>query len=194
MNIKELDRLLELFYSGNSSPEEEERLITMLARDDVPGEYYPDRDFILTIKGEDEIPQPSEELEFRIRERIGLEERRDVWRNRSKRLYIWIAAAASLLIAFSSYLIVSSDGDSNLTMAEAELVSQRAFSTINAVTSGLKEGKSAIKPISHISEAEKHFSEMQVAGKSAMEELSQFNYLKMSLNDIINQGDDLEEK
>ena len=194
MNRKELERLLELFYAGNSSSEEEGRLINMLARDDVPEEYGPDRDFILTIKGEDDIPQPSEDMEFRIRERIGLEARRDVWRNRSKRLYVWIAAAASLLIAFSSYLIVRSDADSNLTIAEAELVSERAFNTINAVSAGLKEGKVAISPISHISEAEKHFSEMQVAGNSAMEELSRFNYLKLSLNDIINQGEGVKEK
>lgn len=189
----ELERLLELFYSGNSSSEEEGRLTDMIARDDVPEEYHPDRDFILAIKGEDEIPEPSEDMELRIRERIGLEGRKDVWRNRSRKLYISVAAAASLLIAFSSYLIVTSDHE-NLTLAEAELVSQRAFSTINAVSAGLREGKSAISPISHISEAEKHFSEMQVAGNSAMEELSRFNYLKLSLNDIISQGDGVNDK
>ncbi|MCA1757453.1 MAG: hypothetical protein LC649_08355 [Bacteroidales bacterium] len=194
MNTKELDRLLDLFYSGNASSVEEKRLSDLLSRDDIPDEYHPDRDFILTIKRGEEIPEPSGDMEFRIRERIGIEERRDIWRTRSKRLYVWVAAAASLLIAFSSYLIVRSGGDSNLTLAETEMVSQRAFSTINAVSAGMSEGKSAILPISHISEAERHLSVMKVAGNSAMDGLSQLNYMKISLDDIINQGDDKTKK
>lgn len=51
MNIKELDRLLELFYSGDSTPEQEDRLACLLSRrEDIPQGYEDDARVVAALR------------------------------------------------------------------------------------------------------------------------------------------------
>ena len=185
MNLQELERLLERFYSGKSSPEEEERLTDILCAGDIPEKYLPDRNIFLVIRNSREIPEPLADLDYRLRKRLDLEERNVIRHKRSRKLYLAIAAVASLLIAFSSYLIVRSDNKVSLTLAETEMVTQKAFNTINTVSIGLWGGKSAISGISHIAVAEKHLTEMHEAGTAVKKTLSALDHFNVSLNELI---------
>lgn len=194
MDLQELDRLLDGFYSGKSSPEEEERLIDILFSEHIPEKYAPDRSIFQVIRNGRMIPEPSEDLDSRLRKRLDLEERNVIWRSRSRRLYLAVAVAASLLIAFSSYLIVRSDNKVGLTLAETEMVTQKMFTTINTVSTGFREGKSAISAISHISAAEMYLSAIPGAGAAAMEGLSALDYFNLSLNELIVTGENDKDK
>lgn len=196
MNLQELERLLERFYLGQSSPGEEERLTDILCREDIPEKYLPDRDIFLVIRNGREIPEPSADLDNHLRERLDLAERNVINRNRSRRFYLAVTAVASLLIAFSSYLILRSYSKSSLTLAETEMVTQRAFNTINTVSVGLREGKSAMSGISHIAVTEKYLSAIPEAGSAARKSLSQLDYFNFSLNELIveDNSETIEEK
>lgn len=74
--MKELDRLIDRYTEGLTSPEEQERLHRLLMADDLPEEYMPYREMFALLAEPMEVPTDEELTAFACENGLELSERR----------------------------------------------------------------------------------------------------------------------
>ncbi len=70
MNNEELNELLEKYYNGESTEEEEDRLRIFFLHGDVPPGYEPEKEIFSYYSEALEVPEPAENFEVRLLEGI----------------------------------------------------------------------------------------------------------------------------
>ena len=138
MEIKEIQKLLEKFYEGQSSPEEETILRTFFLNKEVPVGLEPDRLYFETMETGKRESRPEESQSSDILQAIKVSEP-DLLESDSKiaRFYPWISAAAGLVLVLGTYFFLSHQqpkdtyNDPQLAYMEAKKVLYYVSSTLN---------------------------------------------------------------
>jgi hypothetical protein len=102
-SVEEIRKMLERFYLGETTLEEEKMLYEYFSSHTVPEEFLPDKDLFLTMgSGEDTVPVP-EDLNQKIIESIDQVERKAT---RTHRISVFSLSglAAGLMIMIAVYL------------------------------------------------------------------------------------------
>ena len=149
MKEEELKELLEKYYDGSSSPDEEELIRSFFAENSPKG-FEAEKEIFSFFNTKKPIPDPSIDFELRIIEGIGSSEaERSVLRG----LFIKVAGvAASLIILAGSYLILSQRSRSVDTFTDPSLAYAETMKILYAVSVKMNKGTTGLEPVARLSD------------------------------------------
>lgn len=187
MNQPDLDRLIDRYYDGTTTTEEEQLLRQVLLSDDLSPDYYAEREMFLAFSNGDEIPQPSQQFESAIMERIESEERRNTMFNARRKLYSVVAVAASFLIVISSYFILFQNNRPADTFTDPQNAYLETIQALRIVSEGLNYGTSQMADLSYLSEAKDNLGILGRTSATVSGKLEPLGYIDRSIR-MINTG------
>ena len=174
MKTSEAEILLQKYYDGLTSPEEEAAISSFLLDDAVPAGFEADRlhfEAIASMRDED-IPVP-EDLESSVLAELSRVQN-PVRRIGRRSVYMVASVAAGLLLMVSSVLFLSRNtesttvSDPQLAYAETRQALETVSRYLNEGTSrlsGLSRMSSAIGPLSHLKSLDKASQNLSRLGR-----------------------------
>ena len=182
MNLQELDRLLEKYYSGNSSADEEIRLLDLMASESLPDEYNNDRKLLLGMISNDRIPEPDSGFESRIMSRIDESELKGKIVTIKRRLYSIVAVAASLLIVISSYFILSRSVEPIDTFDDPVLAYNATIEVLQQVGRSLDMGTDVLSELAIIGETRENLIMLSQPAREATKNMESLRYIEKGID------------
>jgi hypothetical protein len=150
MKDEELSKLLEKYYQGESSEEEEFILKNFFRGNNIPAEYMAEKEIFSRYNLSEAVPEPSEDFEDRIIAEI---ERVEKSRNTSKfrRVVLYsLSTAAGLIIIAGSYLFLNSSREPKDTFSDPKIAYAETMKILIDVSSKLNRGNKALQPLGRI--------------------------------------------
>ena len=185
MNWSVLEKLLEKFYGGISTADEEMKALEMLRRNDLPPEFYDDRMILEGLYGKSEIPAPSTDLGKKIMTAIDDAEKEKRIIGGKRRLYSMVAVAASLLVIISFWFVLSDNNRVRDTYSDPQLAYNETVEVLYYLSENLNAGRSQMKKLSVISDARAKLELLPESRNAVSRELSALRYIETSV-DMLN--------
>jgi hypothetical protein len=147
MNEEELKRLLEKYYNGNSTVDEEKNLKDYFKHSDSAKGNEAEKDIFRYYLSAGMIPDPSIDFEDRIMAEIdNLDSTEELHRN--KRIILsFMSAAAVLIIAVSSYFFLINSSKQGDTFTDPQIAYAETIKVLMNVSSQLNHGTQALEPV-----------------------------------------------
>jgi hypothetical protein len=152
MNTKELNQLLEKYYEGASTEDEEKLLRDFFKNSYVPEGYEAEKVIFGYYSEEAEITEPSAELEVRIIAGVDEADRERKRRILRKRILPYISAAAGLLILTGSYFFFVNRNAPQDTFSDPIIAYAETMKILMEVSVKLNQGAQALEPVGRINE------------------------------------------
>jgi len=166
MELKEVQKLLEKFYEGISSLEEEAALHNFFLNENIPRELEPDRLYFESMEAGKLNMQPDADLTSDILQAITTPDQKKIkTRGVMTGLYPWIGAAAGLLLILGSYFFLSRQHPKD-TYNDPELAYMEAQKILYYVSSKLNEGTQPLSLIEKAGRKTAPLSKMEVMNRS----------------------------
>ncbi len=191
MNRSLLDKLLDKYYRGATSGEEEKMLLDLLSREDLPRQYFEDRMLIAGIYGDEDIPEPPAGLNARILEAIdGSEKERRIGHNK-RLLYGAMSAAAGILVIISFWFVFNNRGTQfEDTYQDPRLAYNETVEVLYRVSANLNKGRESMSGLSVIAETKSKMQLLPESRSAVADELKTLRYLDTGMR-LLNIGDDI---
>ncbi|MGI6312567.1 MAG: hypothetical protein ACOXZU_13680 [Bacteroidales bacterium] len=155
MKEQEIRQLLERYYAGNTTLEEEGLLKEYFGAGGVPEEFAGEREifrYYSRSQYETDIPEPSPDFEKRISAAIDREAERESVSVR-KRLYIAISGmAAAVLILSAAYFFFERRSDIRDTYSDPEVAYTEAMKILYGISVRMNEGTKALGQLEALQE------------------------------------------
>ena len=174
MDRKKVTELLQKYYDGMSSAEEEKRLLEYFREDNVPEELDVDRlHFLALADMQNEDIEVPEDLEANILSRLAVEQR-PPRRLNTRFLYTATSIAAGLAIILSTYLFLNRQpdlgtyDDPQVAYAETKEALDMVSKYFNMGTSELSELKAfnqAVEPLGKLKKVDEASSDLKYLNK-----------------------------
>lgn len=190
MNWSVLEKLLEKFYEGTSTADEEKKALEMLQRNDLPPEFYDDRLILEGLYGKSEIPEPSPDLGKKIMTAIDRTEKQERNVGTKRRLYSIIAVAASLLLIISFWFLMPGNNRPRDTYSDPQLALNETVEVLYYLSENLNTGRAQMNELSVISNARARLELIPESRKTASEELRALRYIENSVELLKLNGND----
>ena len=152
MNEKELNQLLEKYYKGESTEEEEKFLRDFFKNSLIPEGYEAEKVIFGYYSEEAEIVEPSVGLEERIIAGIDEADRERKKRILRKRILPYLSAAAGLLILTGSYFFFVNRKAPLDTFSDPRIAYAETMKILMEVSTKLNQGTKALEPVGKINE------------------------------------------
>jgi hypothetical protein len=154
-SIKEIRELLDRFYLGETTLEEERRMQEYFSSNTVPEEFIPDRDLFRSIGSGNEAIHVPLDLNQKILTGIDREERK-ITRTRRISVYSLSGLAAGLLVVIALYVgYFRNDNSARLAMTDTYENPQDAYEeakrTLAFVSAKLNTGTAELKHVQQVS-------------------------------------------
>jgi hypothetical protein len=147
MNTEALKRLIEKYYSGNSTEEEEKTIQEYFNTNDIPEGYEAEKAIFGYYRSPGMVPGPSDDFEARIMAGIDSSDRKiGPWKNR-KFILPYISAAAGLLILAGSYFFFINRDKNEDTFRDPAIAYAETIKILRDVSSQLNHGVQTLEPI-----------------------------------------------
>jgi hypothetical protein len=147
MKEEELNILLNRYYSGESSAEEERILKEFFQGENVPVEYEAEKEIFYQYSLSVSIPEPSADFEERIIAGIDeLEKNRKSLIIRRIVLYS-LSTAAGLIIVAGSYFFLNSNREPKDTFSDPKIAYAETMKILMKVSEQLNQGNQALEPL-----------------------------------------------
>jgi hypothetical protein len=154
MKEEKLKELIEKYYKGESSPEEEKILKEYFSGDDIIPGYEAEKEIIsYYLSAAEAIPAPSEDLELKILRSIDKYDRAQRSRIFTRRYLIPLSFAASLLMIAGSYFFFIHKAEPSDTYTDPLIAYAETMKILNEVSVKLNKGTEALNSISKINSA-----------------------------------------
>jgi hypothetical protein len=152
MNAEELNRLIEKYYNGESTEEEERTLRDHFKNNDIPEGCEAEKVIFGYYAAAGEVPEPSEGFEARIMSRIDATDTNS--RSRKFRRFIlpYLSAAAGLLILAGSWFFFVHRQEPADTFKDPVIAYAETMKILRNVSSQLNHGVEALEPVGKINE------------------------------------------
>lgn len=153
MKEEKLKELLEKYYKGDTSQEEEAELRKYFSGDGILEGYEAEKEIFSHYFHSEIIPVPSPDFESRIIKAV--DDIENDQRNRSlrKRSITVLSAAASILILIGSYFVFFHQPETEDTFSDPQLAYAETMRILYDVSVKLNKGTEALKPIGKIQSA-----------------------------------------
>jgi len=150
MNPEELNRLLDKYYSGRSSEEEEKLLCDYFGGDTIHEGYEAEHEIFAYYRSARNVPEPSVDFEARIM--AGLDGAEIIEEKFLIRRYLYplVGAAASILILFGSYFFLSRDLQPKDTFTDPKIAYLETRKILFEVSSKMNKAEMALEPVGKI--------------------------------------------
>lgn len=150
MNREELERLLEKYYNGESSEEEELILRKFFRNEDIPEAYREEKEIFNYYSQMEKIPEPEYGFERRI---IAAIDNEDIYLNsrRKRRLVISFSSiAAGLLILAGSYFFFIHRTEPRDTFTDPDIAYAETKKILYDISYRMNQAVQALEPVSKI--------------------------------------------
>jgi hypothetical protein len=149
MKKQELDQLLEKYYKGESTEEEESALSDFFCSNEVPEGYETEKAIFGFHKSSLNIPEPSADFGKRIIEGID-----EIEKSRPKKLFRLIipliSAAAGILIIAGTWLYFTHQDDLKDTFNDPQVAYNETLKILYSVSIQLNQAERALEPVSEM--------------------------------------------
>jgi hypothetical protein len=149
MKQEELKELLDRYFNGDTSPEDEIKLKEYFSGDEIFPGYEAERDIFCHFSSEEKIPAPSGDLETRIIKSIDNLEHTHSIPGRTRYIAI-ISVAATFIILFGSYFFFIRSQQPKDTFSDPRIAYAETMKILNEVSVKLNKGTSRLEPISKL--------------------------------------------
>ena len=148
-----LKKLLEKYYSGDTSLQEEQSLREYFSGDGVFPGYEAEKEIFSLYSASGEISTPDKGLEGRIKLAIDdLEGNKLKWTPVIRR-YAVMSIAAAFLILIASYFMLKHHAEPRDTYSDPRMAYAETMKVLNVVSVKLNQGTAALKPVGKIRRA-----------------------------------------
>ncbi len=181
MNWSVLKKLLEEYYDGSSSADEEKKMLELLKHENLPSEFSEDRMMITGLFGNEEIPEPSPDLDERIMTSIDESERNRKIISGKRRLYSIVSVAAAILIIISFWFILEDNSRVKDTYSDPQLAYNETIEVLYNVSSNLNKGRDQMEELSMISQTKSRLNLIPESRNVVAGELKALKYIENSI-------------
>lgn len=147
MNMQEILALLDKYYSGESSDNEERLLWKYFSEGSVPPELEHEKEIFNYYAASYKAPAPSADFEKRIISAIDKTGKAGPELIIKRALYAVISSAAVILVLLGSYLTFAGKSDPADTFSDPELAYAETIKILFNVSSVLNSGIDALEPV-----------------------------------------------
>lgn len=181
MNEVELKQLIEKYYNGESTEDEEKILREFFRRPVIPRGYEAEKVIFGFYDEAGEIPEPSNNFEDQIIAAIDAAENKK--RPLIRRYFIAAASiAAGLLIIAGSYFIFAGKSAGRDTFRDPDLAYAETIKILRGVSAQLNRGAEVLEPVGKINEmSQKSFKTINKSTRLVEENLRSLDYLKKAV-------------
>ncbi len=173
MKKEELSRLLEKYYSGRSSAEEEEVLRSFFNEADTPEGFEAEKAIFGYYSASMEIPEPSDDFEVRILNGIDESVNRRSPAGTRNLIRVVLSTAAGLFILAGSYFFFTDRNEIQDTFNDPEIAYAETIKILLDVSSQLNRGTRGLEPIGKINE---------VKSKNIERNLKSLEYIRTAID------------
>lgn len=189
MNWSALDRLLDRYYSGDTSPEEVDQLLEYLRQPGLPAKYEEDRVLLQSLHSEESVPEPSPDLNDRILKSIDDYEAEKKLSRGKRQIYAVISAAASVLIIISIWFTVGRGNSFKDTYSDPQLAYNETVEVLYTVSANLNRGREEMGDLDALVTAKDRLQKVPEAGVGIKDDLEQLKYIGKSMKMLGQTGD-----
>lgn len=175
MDLKKIRVLLEKFYNGDSTLEEEKYLKKYFSNKTIDHDFIADKDiFLYQIQENEEnrnIPDMSDEIWNNLNNQSS-----DKTKTSNKIVYFYLRIAASILVIISSFFLIKNqifDKSNEINIADTydnpELAYKQAKETLLYVSAMLNSGAEHLEPIKQITKGTQPLNSLSTFNKGLSE-------------------------
>jgi hypothetical protein len=187
MNEEELKRLIEKYYNGESTEEEENTLKDFFRKNNVPEGYEAEKEIFSYYTGSEDIPEPSIDFEARILAGIDASER-VAGSQKTKRYIISVmSAAAGLLLLAGSYFFFVKKSETADTFTDPKIAYAETVKILRDVSFQLNHGARVLEPVSKINKVK--IKSIETINKSTRVVERNLDYLQKTIEISHNPAD-----
>jgi hypothetical protein len=155
MNEEELNRLIEKYYNGESTEEEESALKDYFTRSDVPEGYEAEKAIFSFYTESSDFIEPSVNFEARILAGIDASDNNNGLRKIKRYLLPLMSVAAGLLILAGSYFFFIHRAEPLDTFKDPKIAYAETLKILCDVSVKLNRGNQVLEPVGKINEMTK---------------------------------------
>jgi hypothetical protein len=182
MNTKELNRLLEKYYSGESTGEEERDLKVFFNGNDIPEGYEAEKALFGYFMAVSEVQEPSSAFEARILTGIDGSEKNTRSRRHRRFVFTALGTAAGILMLAGSYFFFVNRSEPRDTFSDPKLAYAETMKILMDVSSQLNRGTMALEPVTRINDLKaKSFDAIIKSTKTVQKNLKNLDYLQKAI-------------
>jgi hypothetical protein len=152
MNEEELSRLIEKYYSGESTEEEENKLKEYFKRSDIPEGYEAEKIIFRFYNDSADYIEPSVNFEEKIISGIDVLEKEKGSQNFKRYLLPSLSAAAGLLLLAGSYFFFMHKSEPGDTFKDPKIAYNETIKILRDVSIKLNRGSQVLEPVGKINE------------------------------------------
>jgi hypothetical protein len=152
MSEEELKRLVEKYYDGLSTDEDEKALRAYFSGNNVYPGYEAEREIFSLLMRSTEIPEPSAGFEASIMKSIDAQSDQKAYKKIRHLLLPAISAAAGLLILAGSYFLFIHKSDREDTFTDPEIAYAETIKVLMDVSTRLNHCTQSLQPVGKINE------------------------------------------
>lgn len=166
-----LKELLEKYYNALTTQEEEQILIDLLSSDDLPPEYFSDRDALVALMEMATHPEPDNLFESRMESAIfppaqSLSNAPHTGRYPHRRVFIsLLSSAAVVLLVVSAWFMIGNKSEPSDSFSSPELAYAETLKTLHRVSSEMNRATSKLRPLESIGRAERSMQSIGETGR-----------------------------
>ena len=147
MKEDELNRLLEKYYNGESTEEEERTLKDFFTNSDSIKGYETEKKIFGFFSEESNIPELSPDFEMKLIGEIDAYERKTKLFTQKRFIYSVLSTVAALLFAVTSYFFLFNKEENFDTYSDPKIAYNETVRILFNISSQLNRGNKALKPI-----------------------------------------------
>jgi hypothetical protein len=179
MKEEELKKLLERYYNGESTTEEEKSLREYFSLGNIPAGYEAEKVIFSYYTSSSVITEPSDGFEARIMAGIDNSDFKTGTGRFRKNILPYLSIAAGLLILTGSYFFFIHRTEPADTFKDPEIAYAETMKILMAVSSKLNQGTHGLKPVGKLNEAtNKSFETINNSTKIIEKNLKNLDYLE----------------
>jgi len=182
MKEEDLKKLIEKYYSGDSTGEEERTLRDYFNNDKIFEGYETEKEIFSYYSSSSEIPEPSIDFEKKILAAIDTQEMRKESPGIRKYLFPALSAAAGLLILAGSYFFFTNRSESSDTFKDPEIAYAETVKILRDISSQLNHGALGLEPVGKLNElTNKSFVTINKSTRMVERNLKNLDYLQKAI-------------
>jgi hypothetical protein len=150
MKGERLNTLLERYYNGESSEEEEFELKAYFSGDEIPEGYETEKEIFGYYKIHNYVPEPSNGFEERIIASLDSVVMEKNNMNFRKLMIPFLSAAAGLIMLLGSYFFLTHRNEPVDTFSDPRIAYAETMKILINVSSKMNYGRGALEPVSKL--------------------------------------------